>query len=43
MPTTIGGHLGDEDVAPTLDIYTHLYLSVEKEAVLGIENGFQTA
>lgn len=39
----IAKRLGHADVATTLNVYSHLYPSTEKEAILGMEDDFKSA
>lgn len=41
--SVISQRLGHKNVSTTLDTYSHLYPSTEKEAVLGMENDFKGA
>lgn len=41
--SVIAARLGHSDVATTLNTYSHLYPTTEKEAVLDMENDFHTA
>lgn len=43
IPSMIAQRLGHSDVGTTLNIYSHLYPSTEKEAVLRMENDFKKA
>lgn len=43
IPSVVAKRLGHKDVGTTLNIYSHLYPSTEKEAVLKMEDDFKTA